>query len=211
MAVLTRVLVHFRVSRGYTSRAYDEPPEFEKSTELSRESDPAEIAKFDAAAHRFWDVDGEFKPLHKLNPVRARYVAGTRPAARRARARCRLRRRLAGRIAGARRRHGHRHRSRAEHDRHRAPARARLGAEDRLSRGFRRKPGARARRNIRRRDLHGNARARAGPRGDHRRARHARAPRRPRVHLHHQSQFQILRAGHRRRGIPRAAGAARHA
>src|SRR6476619_751327 len=40
----------------------------------SPESDPAEIAKFDAAAHRFWDVDGEFKPLHKLNPVRARYV-----------------------------------------------------------------------------------------------------------------------------------------
>jgi 2-polyprenyl-6-hydroxyphenyl methylase/3-demethylubiquinone-9 3-methyltransferase len=36
--------------------------------------DPAEIAKFEAAAHRFWDVDGEFKPLHKLNPVRARYV-----------------------------------------------------------------------------------------------------------------------------------------
>ena len=36
--------------------------------------DAAEIAKFDASAHRFWDVDGEFKPLHKLNPVRARYV-----------------------------------------------------------------------------------------------------------------------------------------
>jgi 2-polyprenyl-6-hydroxyphenyl methylase/3-demethylubiquinone-9 3-methyltransferase len=36
--------------------------------------DAAEIAKFEAAAHRFWDVDGEFKPLHKLNPVRARYV-----------------------------------------------------------------------------------------------------------------------------------------
>ena len=41
----------------------------------SNESDPAEIAKFEAVAHRFWDVDGEFKPLHKLNPVRARYVA----------------------------------------------------------------------------------------------------------------------------------------
>jgi len=41
----------------------------------SPESDPAEIAKFDAAAHRFWDLDGEFKPLHKLNPVRSRYVA----------------------------------------------------------------------------------------------------------------------------------------
>jgi 2-polyprenyl-6-hydroxyphenyl methylase/3-demethylubiquinone-9 3-methyltransferase len=38
-------------------------------------SDAAEIQKFEAAAHRFWDVDGEFKPLHKLNPVRARYVA----------------------------------------------------------------------------------------------------------------------------------------
>jgi 2-polyprenyl-6-hydroxyphenyl methylase/3-demethylubiquinone-9 3-methyltransferase len=36
--------------------------------------DPAEIAKFEAAAHRFWDADGEFKPLHRLNPVRARYV-----------------------------------------------------------------------------------------------------------------------------------------
>jgi 2-polyprenyl-6-hydroxyphenyl methylase/3-demethylubiquinone-9 3-methyltransferase len=48
------------------------------NTPLSREnsanSDAAEIAKFEASAHRFWDVDGEFKPLHKLNPVRARYV-----------------------------------------------------------------------------------------------------------------------------------------
>jgi len=46
------------------------PPSPNKSTS----GDPAEIAKFDAAAHRFWDVDGEFKPLHRLNPVRARYV-----------------------------------------------------------------------------------------------------------------------------------------
>jgi 2-polyprenyl-6-hydroxyphenyl methylase/3-demethylubiquinone-9 3-methyltransferase len=41
---------------------------------FSSPGDPAEIAKFEAAAHRFWDLDGEFKPLHKLNPVRARYV-----------------------------------------------------------------------------------------------------------------------------------------
>src|ERR1041384_7870912 len=40
----------------------------------SKNSDASEIAKFEAAAHRFWDLDGEFKPLHKLNPVRARYV-----------------------------------------------------------------------------------------------------------------------------------------
>src|SRR6187455_1295366 len=45
------------------------------TTHNSQNSDAAEIAKFDASAHRFWDVDGEYKPLHKLNPVRARYVA----------------------------------------------------------------------------------------------------------------------------------------
>jgi 2-polyprenyl-6-hydroxyphenyl methylase/3-demethylubiquinone-9 3-methyltransferase len=47
--------------------SYQTPP-------FSSPGDPAEIAKFEAAAHRFWDLDGEFKPLHKLNPVRARYV-----------------------------------------------------------------------------------------------------------------------------------------
>jgi 2-polyprenyl-6-hydroxyphenyl methylase/3-demethylubiquinone-9 3-methyltransferase len=46
----------------------------ENPRQNSPTSDAAEIAKFEASAHRFWDVDGEFKPLHKLNPVRARYV-----------------------------------------------------------------------------------------------------------------------------------------
>jgi 2-polyprenyl-6-hydroxyphenyl methylase / 3-demethylubiquinone-9 3-methyltransferase len=36
--------------------------------------DPAEIAKFDATAQRWWDPKGEFKPLHALNPVRLAYV-----------------------------------------------------------------------------------------------------------------------------------------
>lgn len=36
--------------------------------------DPAEIARFDAAAQRWWDPRGEFKPLHALNPVRLQYV-----------------------------------------------------------------------------------------------------------------------------------------
>jgi 2-polyprenyl-6-hydroxyphenyl methylase/3-demethylubiquinone-9 3-methyltransferase len=49
--------------------------ESSNSSRHSPNSDAAEIAKFEAAAHRFWDVDGEFKALHKLNPVRARYVA----------------------------------------------------------------------------------------------------------------------------------------
>ncbi len=41
----------------------------------SSSADPAEIAKFEQLAHRFWDRDGEFKPLHRLNPVRADYIA----------------------------------------------------------------------------------------------------------------------------------------
>lgn len=42
---------------------------------LESSADPAEIAKFEALAHRFWDSEGEFKPLHRLNPARADYVA----------------------------------------------------------------------------------------------------------------------------------------
>lgn len=37
--------------------------------------DPAEVAKFDELAPRFWDENGEFKPLHRLNPVRAAFIA----------------------------------------------------------------------------------------------------------------------------------------
>jgi 2-polyprenyl-6-hydroxyphenyl methylase/3-demethylubiquinone-9 3-methyltransferase len=36
--------------------------------------DPAEIARFDAAAQRWWDPRGEFRPLHVLNPVRLAYI-----------------------------------------------------------------------------------------------------------------------------------------
>jgi 2-polyprenyl-6-hydroxyphenyl methylase/3-demethylubiquinone-9 3-methyltransferase len=36
---------------------------------------PAETAKFDRLASRWWDPDGESRPLHDLNPVRLRYIA----------------------------------------------------------------------------------------------------------------------------------------
>jgi len=36
--------------------------------------DPAEIARFAAAASRWWDPLGEMRPLHDLNPVRLQYV-----------------------------------------------------------------------------------------------------------------------------------------
>jgi 2-polyprenyl-6-hydroxyphenyl methylase / 3-demethylubiquinone-9 3-methyltransferase len=38
-------------------------------------ADRVEIGKFDAIAHRFWDPDGQFRPLHLINPVRTAYVA----------------------------------------------------------------------------------------------------------------------------------------
>lgn len=36
--------------------------------------DPSEISKFDAAAPRWWDPEGEFRPLHDLNPARLDYI-----------------------------------------------------------------------------------------------------------------------------------------
>lgn len=35
---------------------------------------PEEIAKFDRLASRWWDANGEMKPLHDINPLRLRYV-----------------------------------------------------------------------------------------------------------------------------------------
>ena len=36
--------------------------------------DPAEIAKFEELAERWWDREGEFKPLHDINPLRVNYI-----------------------------------------------------------------------------------------------------------------------------------------
>ena len=36
--------------------------------------DPAELEKFESLAHRWWDKDGEFKPLHDINEVRLRFI-----------------------------------------------------------------------------------------------------------------------------------------
>lgn len=38
-------------------------------------SDPQEVAKFDALASRWWDPNSEFKPLHDINPLRLDYIA----------------------------------------------------------------------------------------------------------------------------------------
>ena len=36
--------------------------------------DPAEVAKFEALASRWWDPHSEFKPLHDINPLRVDYI-----------------------------------------------------------------------------------------------------------------------------------------
>ncbi len=48
----------------------------ESATDTTRRNVHAhEVAKFDAAASRWWDPEGECKPLHDINPLRLDYVA----------------------------------------------------------------------------------------------------------------------------------------
>lgn len=37
--------------------------------------DPNEVAKFEALAASWWDVEGQSKPLHEINPLRTGYIA----------------------------------------------------------------------------------------------------------------------------------------
>src|SRR5207244_408908 len=37
-------------------------------------ADPAELAKFNSLAHRWWDPQGEFRPLHEINPLRLGWI-----------------------------------------------------------------------------------------------------------------------------------------
>jgi 2-polyprenyl-6-hydroxyphenyl methylase / 3-demethylubiquinone-9 3-methyltransferase len=39
-------------------------------------ADPAELAKFSDLAHRWWDPESEFKPLHQINPLRLGWIEG---------------------------------------------------------------------------------------------------------------------------------------
>ena len=39
-------------------------------------ADPAELAKFSDLAHRWWDPESEFRPLHQINPLRLAWIDG---------------------------------------------------------------------------------------------------------------------------------------
>ena len=43
--------------------------------------DAAEIAKFSELAHRWWDPNSEFRPLHEINPLRLKWIDKLSPLA----------------------------------------------------------------------------------------------------------------------------------
>ncbi len=47
----------------------------------SNNVDPSEIQKFSDLAHRWWDPNSEFKPLHEINPLRLEWINNIAPLA----------------------------------------------------------------------------------------------------------------------------------
>ncbi|MDJ0710135.1 MAG: bifunctional 2-polyprenyl-6-hydroxyphenol methylase/3-demethylubiquinol 3-O-methyltransferase UbiG [Woeseiaceae bacterium] len=44
------------------------------TTTAQQNVDPAELAKFDSLAARWWDTEGDFRPLHQINPLRLDWI-----------------------------------------------------------------------------------------------------------------------------------------
>ena len=45
-----------------------------QTAEVSLNADQAELQKFAELAHKWWDVNSEFKPLHEINPLRLNWI-----------------------------------------------------------------------------------------------------------------------------------------
>ncbi len=60
---------------AWTGAAIVDNPRMTHSTNV----DPAELAKFSDLAHRWWDPESEFRPLHQINPLRLDWLAGFYP------------------------------------------------------------------------------------------------------------------------------------
>jgi 2-polyprenyl-6-hydroxyphenyl methylase / 3-demethylubiquinone-9 3-methyltransferase len=41
---------------------------------MTLNADPQELAKFSDLAHRWWDTESEFRPLHQINPLRLEWI-----------------------------------------------------------------------------------------------------------------------------------------
>ncbi len=46
---------------------------------MNHNADQAELDKFNQLASRWWDPQGEFKPLHRMNPLRLHYINSRAP------------------------------------------------------------------------------------------------------------------------------------
>lgn len=49
-------------------------PRMTAQTRVHGNADPAELAKFSELAHRWWDPESEFRPLHQINPLRLEWI-----------------------------------------------------------------------------------------------------------------------------------------
>ncbi len=56
-------------------------PTIAAMTETVVNADPAELAKFSDLAHRWWDPESEFRPLHQINPLRLDWIQSYVPLA----------------------------------------------------------------------------------------------------------------------------------
>ncbi len=174
-------------------------------------ADPAELEKFGRLAHRWWDPEGEFRPLHEINPLRLDWI--DRHAG------------LAGKkvldvgcgggiLAEAMARRGAEvtgidlsEKGLRVAELHLAESRARRALRKSDGRGLRRRSCGR----IRRRHLHGASRACPRARRHGRGVRAPGAARRPGVLLDHQPQSQELSLRGRRRRVRAQAPAQGHA
>jgi len=43
---------------------------------MTPNADPRELAKFSELAHRWWDTESDFRPLHQINPLRLDWIDG---------------------------------------------------------------------------------------------------------------------------------------
>jgi 2-polyprenyl-6-hydroxyphenyl methylase/3-demethylubiquinone-9 3-methyltransferase len=60
-----------------------QPHDNTEQPQATPNTDAAEIAKFEQLADKWWDLEGEFQPLHGMNPLRANYIDQHSPVAER--------------------------------------------------------------------------------------------------------------------------------
>ena len=55
---------------------FDKVPHHPHESARMSNADPIELEKFSQLAHKWWDPNSEFRPLHEINPLRLGYIDG---------------------------------------------------------------------------------------------------------------------------------------